>query len=124
MLDLMTRVLQLGQMVFHSTYPIFFSADLRIPSDVGTVGGWPTVGTIPGGRVTPIGPTGTVTSVSGGLSSGSTSPTSDTSEGPSASATGPINEDTPNAGYVAPVTSPVHILLVLGGVGVWWRIEL
>ena len=90
-------------------------ADDRLPSGMSTSGGWPSVGTIPGGRVTPTGPTSPATS-NGVDSTASGSATSNMSSIASASTTGPVDGDAGNSGFALEISCCMFILGTMVGI--------
>jgi hypothetical protein len=90
-------------------------ADIRLSSGTSTSSGSPSLGTIPGGRVTPTGPTSPTTSYAVDATA-STSPTSNMSTIPSASAIGPVDGDAENAGFVLEISCCMLIFGTLVGI--------
>jgi hypothetical protein len=83
-------------------------ADVRSSSSMSTSDGSPSIGTIPGGRVTPTGPTSPPTA--------SSIPTSNMSSIASASTTGPVDGDAGNSGFALEISCCMFTFGTLVGI--------
>jgi hypothetical protein len=96
--------------------PGLLPADVRLSGGTSTSSGSPSLETIPGGRVTPTGSTSPATSDRID-STASGSPTSNMSSIASASATGPVDGDAENAGFVLEISHCMFIFGIVVGIG-------
>jgi hypothetical protein len=95
--------------------PDLILAEISLSSGTGSSSGSPSLGTIPGGRVTPTGPISPATSYDVD-SSASIPPTSSMSTIPSASDTEPADGDAENAGFVLEMSCCMSIFGTLVGI--------